>query len=66
MKCHKPVFTLTVDDIQTVARDIRHRELNPKEIELINEKIASYFSDWYERVENAINSELVMDEFEEE
>lgn len=66
MKSHKPVYTLTVEDIQTVARDIRHRELNTQEIELINEKIASYFSDWYERVESAINSELVMDEFEEE
>jgi len=66
MKSHKPLFTITVEDIQTVARDIRHRDLNTKEIELISEKIASYFSDWYERVESAINSELVMDEFEEE
>ena len=66
MKSHKPLYILTVEDIQTVARDVRHRELTPNEIELLSEKMASYFSDWYERVKNAINSELVMDEFEEE
>ena len=66
MKNNKPLYTLTLEDLQTVARDIRHRDLTTKEIELIKEKIDSYFSDWYERIENAINSELVMDEFEEE
>lgn len=66
MKNNKPLYMLTLEDLQTVARDVRHRDLTAMEVELIKEKIDSYFSDWYERIENAINSELVMDEFEEE
>lgn len=66
MKNNKPLYILTLEDLQTVARDVRHRDLTAMEVELIKEKIDSYFSDWYERIENAINSELVMDEFEEE
>ena len=49
----KPIYQLTVEDLQNVANDLLNRNLTNKEIELLEDKIGDYI-DWYHIIENAI------------
>lgn len=57
MNQEKLIYTLTVEDLQTVAADCLERELTEKEISLLEEKIGDYI-DWYSIIEEAINNNI--------
>jgi len=49
----KIVYSINVKDLQTVAKDELSRELSPREVEIIEEKIGDYF-DWHGAIAAAI------------
>lgn len=49
----KLIYQLTVEDIQTVAKDVLKRELTESEIKLIEEKISDHI-DWFDAIHNVI------------
>lgn len=53
------VYSLNVEDIQTVAREELERELTSKEIEKIEDTVAENI-DWYGAILDAINTKLLL------
>jgi hypothetical protein len=51
------VYELSVADVQTVAREIVGRELNPHEIAAVTDSIGDHI-DWFQAIENAIYSRV--------
>lgn len=47
------VYTISVEDIQNVAKEILDRKLTKKEITLVEDSVGDYI-DWFQSVENAI------------
>jgi len=46
----KNIYSLNVEDVQTVAREELKRELSLEEIEIIERKIGNYIN-WYEIIQ---------------
>ena len=57
MKNKKIIYSLTVEDIQTVALQELDRNLLPAEIEKIKEVIAEKIN-WYDAISNSINEKI--------
>ena len=61
----KIIYSLTAEDLQTVAKVVYGKELSSKEIEIVSEKIGDYFSDWFDKVDSAIENTLELEKLEE-
>jgi hypothetical protein len=53
------VYSLTTEDVQTVAIEEIDRELTPHEIEQIKDLIAENI-DWYDAILDAINTKILL------
>ena len=54
MENNQIIYSLTVEDIQTVANQEIKRQLSPDEIEKIKEAIAEKIN-WYDAIANSIH-----------
>jgi hypothetical protein len=54
MDLERIVYQLTVEDLQTVAKEELGRELTEKETLLVEDKLADKIA-WYEAIYNTIN-----------
>lgn len=61
----KVVYALTVKDLQTVAKVSFRKELSDEQIEIVSQKVGDYFTDWFDKVESAINTSLDLEKLEE-
>jgi DNA replicative helicase MCM subunit Mcm2 (Cdc46/Mcm family) len=57
MKNSKTIYSLSVEDIQTVALQEIERNLSPKEIEKIKKSVADKIN-WYDAIANSINEKI--------
>ncbi len=57
MKKHKIVYSLNVEDIQTVSQQELERKLTNNEIKIIENSIAEKIN-WYEAIATAINEKI--------
>jgi len=57
MKSSKIIYSLNVEDIQTVALQEIERNLSPEEIEKIKKSIADNIN-WYDAIVNSINEKI--------
>ena len=57
MKNSKIIYSLNVEDIQTVALQEIERNLSLEEIEKINKSIADKIN-WYDAIANSINEKI--------
>ena len=57
MKSSKIIYSLNVEDIQTVALEVVERKLSPEEIEKIKESIADKIY-WYNAIADSINETI--------
>ena len=53
----RPVYFLSVEDVQSVSNNVLNRNLSPSEMERVEEKIGDHIS-WYDAIESSIK-ELV-------
>ena len=51
------VYSINVQDLQTVARQELSRELSPKELAIVADKVGDYF-DWHGAIAAAIEESL--------
>ena len=51
----KIIYSINIEDVQTVAEEELGRKLGRKELKIIEDKIGDYI-DWYEAILSAINS----------
>lgn len=58
MDLNNIIYSLSVQDLQTVAEEELNRELSKDEIDLIQEKVGDYI-DWQGAISNAINNNLL-------
>lgn len=58
MDLNNIIYSLSIQDLQTVAKEELGRELSKEEVELIQEKIGDYI-DWQGAISNAINNNLL-------
>lgn len=54
----KIIYSINIEDIQTVAEEELGRKLSRKELKIIEDKIGNYI-DWYEAILTAINKSLL-------
>ena len=57
MSENKIIYSINIDDVQTVANQELGRPLKEIELLKIEQKIGDYFN-WYESIQNTINSEI--------
>ncbi len=57
IKSGETVYELSVDDLQTVAREVLDRELTGEEIARVANSLGDYI-DWFQAIENAIHANL--------
>jgi len=53
----KIIYSLNIEDVQNVATEELGRELNKKELKIIENKIGDYI-DWYESINMVITNNL--------
>ena len=61
----KTIYSLTVEDLQVVAKVIYGKELSSKQVEIVSDKIGDYFTDWFQKVEIAIDNTLELEKLDE-
>ena len=54
----KIIYSLNIEDIQTVAQETLSRDLTDKELELVIEQVPRYIH-WFDAIDNAIFFTLV-------
>ncbi len=59
------IYSLNVEDLQVVAKVVYGKELSDEQLEIISGKIGDYFTDWFEKVELAIDNSLDLRKLEE-
>lgn len=59
MKNNKIIYSLTIEDIQTVAYQELERNLSQHEIEQVINSIAKKIN-WYDAIANSINEEILV------
>jgi len=47
------VYSISVNDIQEVAKQVLERDLTKKEVILVEESVGDYI-DWFQAIENAL------------
>jgi hypothetical protein len=60
----KIIYALTVEDLQVVSKVIYGKELSSEQIEVVSDKVGDFFSDWFEKVEFAIDLALDLEKLE--
>jgi hypothetical protein len=55
MKKSKAIYSLSVEDVQTVADEVLERRLTEKEVALVEKSVGDYI-DWFQAIENAIHN----------
>ena len=55
------VYSINVEDIQTVAKEVLERKLTKKEISLVEDSIGDYIN-WFDAIEFAINKHIKIEE----
>ncbi|ODS39187.1 hypothetical protein BEH94_03175 [Candidatus Altiarchaeales archaeon WOR_SM1_SCG] len=58
MKNEKIIYSISSEDVQTVAKQELDRELSDEEIKLVEDKIGDYI-DWYESINSVINESIL-------
>ncbi|NQS96885.1 MAG: hypothetical protein HQ591_00370 [candidate division Zixibacteria bacterium] len=53
----KIIYSLNIEDVQTVAQEQLGRELTDEELILVEDKVCDYI-DWYGAIDSAINNVL--------
>ena len=53
----KIIYSLNIEDVQNVATEELGRELNKKELKIIEDKIGDYI-DWYDSINMVITNNL--------
>jgi hypothetical protein len=53
------IYSISVADIQHVARELLERPLTRKELVLVQDMTPDYI-DWFQAIENAINRSIVL------
>ena len=51
------VYSISVGDIQEVAKQVLERDLTKKEIVLVEESVGDYI-DWFQAIENALRKHV--------
>jgi hypothetical protein len=51
------VYSISVGDIQEVAKQVLERDLTKKEVVLVEESVGDYI-DWFQAIENALRKHL--------
>ena len=51
------VYSISVGDIQEVAKQILERDLTKKEVILVEESVGDYI-DWFQSIENALRKHV--------
>ena len=51
------VYSISVGDIQEVAKQILERDLTEKEVILVEESVGDYI-DWFQSIENALRKHV--------
>ena len=51
----RPVYEISVEDLQAVANKVLGRELTDDEIRAVGNSVGDYI-DWFQAIENAINN----------
>ena len=51
------VYSISVGDIQEVAKQILERDLTKKEVILVEESVGDYI-DWFQSIENALRKHI--------
>lgn len=54
----KIIYSLNIEDVQTVAEEELERKLTKKELEIIEDKIGEYI-DWYSAIDITIRNEIL-------
>jgi len=53
----KVIYSINIDDVQTVAREEFGRKLNARELQIVENKIGDYI-DWYEAILETIKQNI--------
>ena len=53
----KIVYSISVGDIQEVAKQVLERDLTKKEVVLVEESVGDYI-DWFQAIENALRKHV--------
>ncbi len=53
----RTVYSISVGDIQEVAKQVLERDLTKKEIVLVEESVGDYI-DWFQAIENALRKHV--------
>ena len=57
MKNDRTVYSISVGDIQEVAKQVLERDLTKKEVLLVEESVGDYI-DWFQAIENALRKHV--------
>jgi len=57
MNTSKVIYSINIDDVQTVARKEVGRKLNARELQIVENKIGDYI-DWYEAIFETIKQNI--------
>jgi len=52
------IYSLNIEDVQTVAEEEIGRELSEKELEIVEDKLGDYI-DWYSAIDFTIQNEIL-------
>ena len=53
----RTVYSISVGDIQEVAKQVLERDLTKKEVILVEESVGDYI-DWFQAIENALRKHV--------
>ena len=53
----RTVYSISVGDIQEVAKQVLERDLTKKEVLLVEESVGDYI-DWFQAIENALRKHV--------
>jgi hypothetical protein len=53
----RTVYSISVGDIQEVAKQVLERDLTKKEVVLVEESVGDYI-DWFQAIENALRKHV--------
>ncbi len=54
MKKDEVIYSITIEDLQAVAKAIYGKRLTKRQLERVSLKVGDYFDDWFDKVEFAI------------
>lgn len=59
------VYSITVEDLQAIAKVIYGKRLTKRQLERITPKIGNYFEDWFDKIELAIDDNVKIKKLDE-